>query len=166
MGAWWGLGQESRYRDQARVINNGYRDELRDFGCAKLKLSALAWVQSPNALVLGLVQDLGRILQEPAPAALRLFGAPHYELFNELYWAAEEEGATDPLMEAFSFMLDRALEVPSIRLAGELWAAFAKAKWQTMCNDEKPANTAEDILFLSCFVPYCDAAFIDNAMAV
>src|SRR6266478_2021772 len=52
---WCGLGQESRYRDQARVINNGYRDELRDFGCAKLKLSALAWVQSPNALVLGLV---------------------------------------------------------------------------------------------------------------
>ena len=65
MGTRCGLAQESRYGDRARVINNGYRDELRDFGCAKSKLSVLAWVQSPDALVLGLVAPL---------AALNIFG--------------------------------------------------------------------------------------------
>src|SRR6266404_3982470 len=82
MGAWCGLGQESRYRDQARVINNGYRDELRDFGCAKLKLSALAWVQSPNALVLGLVvSSLGKLVR---PGGIKALVAENLLLKHQL----------------------------------------------------------------------------------
>ncbi len=77
MGAWCGLVQESRYRDQARVINNGYRDEVRDFGCSKLKCSVLAWVQSPNALVLGLAVILAWL--GPAPICILDLCGPAYE---------------------------------------------------------------------------------------
>jgi hypothetical protein len=56
------------------------------------------------------------------------------------------------------------MEVPCIYLASRLWQEFAKQKYLTLHKVDNPTNTAEDIEFISCFVPYCDAAFLDKQM--
>lgn len=56
------------------------------------------------------------------------------------------------------------MEVPCIRWESELWGYFIKAKRQTLHKENDPASTAADIRFISCFVPYCDAAFLEVKM--
>jgi hypothetical protein len=75
---------------------------------------------------------------------------------------AEEEGIDDPVMDALIFIRDHAIEIPGVRLYGELWESFARSRQPTLA-DANP-SAAEDIHFISSFLPYCDAAFIDNDM--
>src|ERR1035438_7620511 len=82
----------------------------------------------------------------------------------ELEMEMRADGVVDSLMEAYDFVRHRVMEVPCIRLESELWEHFVKARRKALPNENDPASTVEDILFISCFVPYCDAAFLDIKM--
>lgn len=110
-----------------------------------------------------LVDDLARVFSGPPAETLHLLNTPHFDLFNAVYWTAHEELAADAAMDAFLFVRDRAIEIPSIHLASELWARFAKSRSRKHLGVVKK-HPSEDIHFVSCFLPYCDAAFIDAPM--
>ena len=112
-----------------------------------------------------LQRDIAKMFQGDPRDTLNLLASPHCELFSEISWNLAESGSADPAMEAFLFVRDRAMEIPSIRLASDLWASFAKSRRRDLDKTKNPANTAEDIHFVSCFVPYCDAAFVDTGMS-
>src|SRR5690606_7662006 len=99
------------------------------------------------------------------PDLLSLIANPHFRLFMELEAEMRAEGISDSLNAAYCFIRDRAMEVPCIRLESRLWEYFIKTKRQTLDKENDPASTAEDIRFISYFVPYCDAAFLESKMA-
>ena len=111
-----------------------------------------------------LTKDLAQMLTNATPDILSLIAKEHFRLFMELEMEMRADGVTDSLTAAFSFVRDRAMEVPCIRLESELWEHFIKAKRQSLDKENDPASTAEDIRFISCFVPYCDAAFLEHKM--
>jgi hypothetical protein len=129
-----------------------------------LSKSMLASIAQDEADTWGrlLIRDLGKAFGKVPEEVLKLLRTPHFELFNELFWMAEEEGIADPVMDALIFIRDRAIEIPSVRLYGELWGSFARSRRPALA-DANP-SAAEDVHFISSFLPYCDAAFIDNDM--
>lgn len=107
-----------------------------------------------------LTQELANIMTGGSIDRLALIASPFFRLFMELERDARNDGVEDSMTDAYLFICNRIMEVPCIRLASELWEEFAKAKHQTLHKEADPANTAEDIAFISCFVPYCDAALL------
>ncbi len=111
-----------------------------------------------------IVEDLPTIFQGSDEATMTRLNSPHIHLINELFWAAVEDGTEDPEEDALVFLRDHAAEIPCVRLSSVLWGYFGKVKKKTLPNLKKPAAPAEDNLFISHFLPYCDAAFVDKAM--
>ena len=112
-----------------------------------------------------LIKDLAaRMVTGTAPDLLSLIASPHFRLWMELEMEMRADGITDSLMEAYRFVCERVMEVPCIRLETELWEHFVKARRKALADENDPASTVEDIRFVSCFVPYCDAAFLDIKM--
>jgi hypothetical protein len=135
------------------------------------------WGSLPKSEVSGIAQteaatyarmcrrDLARGFPATNDETIALLGAAHNQLLSELFWLATEDGLEDPSGCALAFLQDRAIDVPSIHLESELWASFAKGRRpEDLPRASDPANTAEDIHFVSAFIPYCDAAFIDEGM--
>lgn len=112
-----------------------------------------------------LTKDLAtRMVTGTTPDLLSLIDSPYFRLFMELEREMRADGVIDSLMEAYRFVCDRVMEVPCIRLESELWGHFVKARRKALADENDPASTVEDIKFVSCFVPYCDAAFLDIKM--
>ena len=148
----------------------------RDSHDALLKDVLMYWQSLPqarwNTIATREAQTYGRLLTEEFTKIMKgdsldlpvLLASPFFRLFMELERDARKDGVKDSIADAYHFIVNRIMEVPCIRLASELWEEFAKQKHQTLHKVNDPANTAEDIEFISCFVPYCDAAFLDKQM--
>jgi hypothetical protein len=93
----------------------------------------------------------------------------HMDLFDDLFWHAVEQKHPDPQAAALAFIQSRLLEVPCVQiesiLTERLAAEFSKSLPQPG-NPERAKidHTAYDIEAIAHFVPYCDAALLDNAM--
>jgi hypothetical protein len=112
-----------------------------------------------------LTKDLAaRMVTGTTPDLLSLIASPHFRLWMELEMEMRADGVADSLMEAYRFVCERVMEVPCIRLETELWEHFVKARRKALADENDPASTVEDIRFVSCFVPYCDAAFLEIKM--
>ena len=148
----------------------------RDAHDAMLKQVLMRWQRFPqtklNTIAKQEAQTYGRLLTEDFAKIMTggsldfaaLIASPFFRLFTELENDARQDGVKDSMTDAYSFICNRIMEVPCVRLSSELWEEFAKAKHQNLHKEDDPANTAEDIEFISCFVPYCDAAFLDHKM--
>ncbi len=94
---------------------------------------------------------------------------PEMELFDDLSWHAFEQDHPDPQAAVFAFIQNRLLEVPCIAIESvlieRLATEFSKSL-QKPSNPEKAKidHTAYDIEAIAHFLPYCDAALLDNAM--
>jgi hypothetical protein len=112
-----------------------------------------------------LTKDLATmILTGTTPDALSLIASTHFRLFMELEMEMRADGIGDSLIDAYRFICDRLMEVPCIRLESELWEHFVKARRKALEDENDSASTVEDIRFISYFVPYCDAAFLEIKM--
>jgi hypothetical protein len=112
-----------------------------------------------------LTKDIAsQIVTGTTPDLLSLISSEHFRLWMELEMEMPAEGVSDSLVEAYSFVCRRVMEVPCVRLESELWAHFVKARRKALGEENDPASTVEDIRFVSCFVPYCDAAFLEIKM--
>ena len=109
-------------------------------------------------------QEFAKMMKGGAIDHLALIESPFFGLFTALERDARKGGVKDSVAEAYRFICDRIMEVPCIHLAAMLWQEFAMRKHRTLHKVNDPANTAEDIEFISCLVPYCDAAFLDKQM--
>jgi hypothetical protein len=109
------------------------------------------------------LEDLAKIFRGPPAETINLLNTPHFDLFNALFGEAKEEGVPDAATDAFVFVRDRALEIPSVNFGSKLWASFANSRRRDLGIVKK--HPAEDIHFVSCFLPYCNAAFIDAPMS-
>ena len=148
----------------------------RDSHDALLKQVLMYWQSLPQARLNTVAereaQTYARLLTEEFAKIMKggsldppaLIASPFFRLFMELERDAREDGVKDSITDAYLFICDRIMEVPCIHLASKLWEKFAEQKHQTLHKVNDPANTAEDIGFISCFVPYCDAAFLDKQM--
>lgn len=148
----------------------------RDSHDALLKQVLMYWQSLPQAnldmiakreaqtYVRVLTEEFAKIMKGGVQDSLALAASPFYRLFMELERDAMEDGVKDPITDAYLFICNRIIEVPCIRLASEIWQKFAKSRHQALHKVKDAANTAEDIEFISCFVPYCDAAFLDIDM--
>jgi hypothetical protein len=136
---------------------------LQYVGATEDRLSGIARREAQTYGEL-LTKDLAQMMIGTTPDLLSLIARPYFRLFTELETEMRADGIGDSLNAAYCFVRDRAMEVPCIRLESELWEYFIKTKRQTLAGENDPASTAEDIRSISCFVPYCDAAFLESKM--